>query len=245
MVQQTCFKILRWMSDRWVNSNCRVIYFGEENIAHNKDEKRVYVTNHPTTFDVPVLLSINKRNIYTMVDANAYTIPFLGWLLRGAGFIKFVKGRGKKALERARKYIEARKPFLQTLRTGEAIVGEKSRPRIGGILLAHTARANLYPIFVMVEEGKRVLKYFRGLDLKKHPYSNFHQSLYFICFGKPIRYEEYARDEMTPRDFHDVANRISDWFKHERQARLRQLAEQRDYFSHLARIGGPEYRLVF
>ena len=245
MVQQISFKILRWIADRWVNRNCRVLFFGEENIANNKDEKRVYVTNHPTTFDVPVMLSINMRNIFTMIDANAYTLPFIGWLLRGAGFIKFVKGRGLRALERARAYIEAKKPFLQTLRTGEAIIGEKSRPRIGGILLAHKAQANLYPIYVMVEEGKRVLKHFRGLDLKRHPYSNLNKALYFVRFGKPIRYEDYAKDYMTPRDLHGVANRISDYFKKEREAMMKLLSEKKEYFARLSRRGGPEHRILF
>ena len=245
MIQELSFKILRWASDRWVKKHCRILYFDEENIANNKNERRVYIANHPTTFDVPVLLSMNEKNIYTLIDSNAYTIPFLGLILRGAGFIKFAKGKGREALEKAKKYIEARKPFLQTLRTGEAIVGEKSRPRIGGILLAHAARANLYPLFVMIEEGKKALKYFRGLDFKKHPYTLFHDTLYMIRFGKPIRYEEYAKENMTHRDYMDIAKRISDCFKKEKQTTLELLSEKQEYYSALARVGGPDYRLVF
>jgi 1-acyl-sn-glycerol-3-phosphate acyltransferase len=245
VIQELCFKALRWVSDRWVNKHCKILYFGEENIADNKDERRIYISNHPTTFDVPALLSINEKNIYTLIDSNAYTIPFLGLLLRGAGFIKFAKGKGREALEKAQKYIEEKKPFVQTLRTGEAIVGEKSRPRIGGIVLAHASKANLYPLFVMIEEGKKVLKYFRGIDLKKYPYTFFHETLYFIRFGKPIRYEEYAKENMTHRDFIDIANRISDLLQKEKAALQKILAEKKEYYAGLPRAGGPEYRLVF
>ena len=245
MIQELCFKALRWTADRWINKHCRILYFGEENIAENKDERRIYISNHPTTFDVPALLSINEKNIYTLIDANAYTIPFLGLVLRGAGFIKFAKGKGREALEKAKKYIEEKKPFLQTLRTGEAIVGEKSRPRIGGIVLAHAAKANLYPLFVMIEEGKKALKYFRGIDLKKHPYTNFRNTLYFIRFGKPIRYEEYAKENMTHQDFMDIAKRISILFQKEREALRKILSEKKEYYAGLPRAGGAAYRLVF
>jgi 1-acyl-sn-glycerol-3-phosphate acyltransferase len=232
-------------ASRWVRKKCKVLYYGLENIANNKNERRVYISNHPTTFDVHLLLHMSETIIYTFIDAAAYSIPGLGLLLSGAGYIKFVKGKGPKAMERAIEYIEHHKPFLQTLRTGEAILGDVSKPRTGGIRIAYQARANIYPHFLMMAGGKKITKQFRGMDFKLHPLTCFDNILYFVKFLKPIPYEEYAKEKMTHRDYQNIANRIGELFEHEKQKTLTMLKDEDEYFSKLERTGGADYRILY
>ena len=245
MFQKTCQKILQSGASKWVRKKSKVLYYGLDNIASNKNERRIYISNHPTTFDVLLLLHMSRTITYTFIDAAAYTIPGLNLLLSGAGYIKFVKGMGPKAMERAVEYIEQKKPFLQTLRTGEAIFGEVSKPRTGGIRIAYRARANIYPLFLMMEGANKITKQFRGLDLKLHPYTYFDNILYFVKFLKPVPYEEYAKEKITHRDYQNIANRIGKLFEHEKQKTLAMLKDEHEYFSKLERTGGADYKILF
>ena len=57
----------------------------------------------------------------------------------------------------------------------------------------------------MIEEGKRIMKGFKDVSGQNHPFTVFHDTLYFATFCAPVRYEDYARDSMTYEDYKAIA----------------------------------------
>jgi len=228
-----------------VRKNCKVLYYGSENIVDNKNERRIYISNHPTSFDLFVLMHLSESIINAFINEDAYSIPLLGLLLNGAGFLKYARGKGRETMEQAITYIEEKKPFFHSLRSGVARTRASTKPRTGGIRIAYEAKANIYPIFAMIEKGKEISRKIRGLDLKIHPYINFNQTIYFVKFCKALRYKEYAKNPLKHKDFQRLANKIQEIFKQEQQGIMKMINENKDYFSRLERIGGSEKRIVF
>ena len=244
MKETTYFKLLRWGAGIWVRRHCNVIYYGLENLGHNKKEKRIYIIDHPTTYDAFILMHISEDLICFVMNDEAFGYPLIGKLLAGAGYIPLVKGKGNEAIERAAESVKRNIPLMYALKSRQPVSGGNPSPRTGGIRVAHAAKATIYPLCLMIEDRARIVKEFRGPDLKKRLYSKFSKTLYLVNFCKPISYEEYAGENMTYEDYQKVALSINNIFDEEKKRVSQRLEDEKEYFSRLKKTGGAEKRIT-
>ncbi|MFN8359401.1 MAG: lysophospholipid acyltransferase family protein [Candidatus Kapaibacterium sp.] len=72
-----------------------------------KGESRVYVVNHASLFDIPVLLASLDDNIRIMYKKELEKIPFFGWNIRMSPFIAVQRESVSNAMESINTAIEA------------------------------------------------------------------------------------------------------------------------------------------
>jgi 1-acyl-sn-glycerol-3-phosphate acyltransferase len=245
MSHTSYFKLLRVYSDIWARRHCRVIISGEEHIASNAGENRIYIVSHPTTYDLPLLVHMAKNSFYIVVYADPFAHPIVRWVFQGAGFLKLTDTNGEAIIRESSRLIQAKHPLIFSLKGYGVDFGEDVKPRTGGIRIAHSARAAIYPVHMMIEEGKMIFKYYRDRKGGEYPYTVFHDTLYFTTFLAPLRYEEYAKKDMAYEDFREVAHDIDARFR-ETQSQLQQgLKEKAEYYRRLKRRGGADHRVEF
>ena len=230
------FKLLSLYSDIWARYHCRVILTGEENI--DPARHRIYIVNHPTTYDLPLLAHIAKSNFYVVVAEDAFAHPLLGWLFRNAGFIELKTDSAETAIRQASEIVKSGKPLIYSLKGYGVDLGHDVRPRTGGIRIAYYGCADIFPIHLMIERGKRIFRQFKKSRTEVYPYTVFSDTLYFMTFCAPIRYTDYAKKDMQYDDFKKIAYCIESTFN-QTQARIeQQLNDDPEYTRGLKRRGG-------
>ncbi len=138
MKETTNFKLLRWGAGIWVRRHCNVIYFGLENLNHNKKENRIYIIDHPTTYDAFVLLHISEEPVCFVMLEEVFGYPLIGKMLASAGNIPLVKGKGDEAIERGVEAVKKNIPLLYALRAGrrfQAVPFAREREVSGSLML--------------------------------------------------------------------------------------------------------------
>jgi hypothetical protein len=206
------FRLLKLYADAWARRHCRVVISGEEKLDAPRDRGRVYIVSHPTTWDLPMLAHIGRNNYYVIVDKGPFAHPLVNWLFRNSGFLKLEGDNGDEVIRQAVDIVSNRLPLIISLKGYGVDFGEKVRPRTGGIRIAHYAKADIYPVHLMIEEGKRIMKGFKGASGQNYPFTVFHDTLYFATFCAPLRYEEYARESMTYEDYKTIATSLETTF---------------------------------
>ncbi len=206
------FRILKFYSDAWARRHCRVILSGEENIAGSRERPRIYIISHPVTWDLPMLAHIAQNNFYVIADKGPFAHPLVNWLFHNAGFLKLEGDNADDVIKRAGVIVEAKRPVIISLYGYGTDFGEKVRPRTGGIRIAHATKADIYPLHLMIEEGKLIMKSFRRRRGEHYPFSVFHETLYFMTFCPPMRFEDWAQDGMTYEDYTKVAYSVEEKF---------------------------------
>ncbi|MBL8021420.1 MAG: 1-acyl-sn-glycerol-3-phosphate acyltransferase [Leptospirales bacterium] len=78
-------------------SGMRIEAVGVEKIY--RDGPVIYLANHQSMFDIPVFYSVLNTEFRWMAKASLFQIPFVGWGMRGAGYIPVERGDRKKAME--------------------------------------------------------------------------------------------------------------------------------------------------
>jgi hypothetical protein len=206
------FRLLKLYSDIWARRHCRVVLSGQEVLDGPRDRGRVYIVSHPTTWDLPMLAHIGRNNWYVIVDKGPFAHPLVNWLFKNSGFLKLEGDNGDEVVRKASEIVSGRLPLIVSLKGYGVDFGEQVRPRTGGIRIAHDAQADIYPVHLMIEEGKRIMKGFKGASGQNYPFTVFHDTLYFATFCVPLRYEEYSRDSMTYDDYKAIAYGIEATF---------------------------------
>jgi 1-acyl-sn-glycerol-3-phosphate acyltransferase len=239
------FRLLRIYSDIWARQHCRVVISGEENIASAPSSKRIYIVSHPTTYDLPLLVHMANNNFYIVVFQDPFAHPLVRWVFEGSGFLKLTSTNSEATIQESRRLIEEKNPLIYSLKGYGVDFGEDVKPRTGGIRIAHYAGADIYPLHMMIEEGKMIFKNYKDRKGGVYPYTIFKDTLYFATFLKPLRYSEYAKDNMQYEDYQKVAHDIDSRFQ-EAQSRLQQdLKDRPEYYRGLKRRGGSDHRLDF
>jgi hypothetical protein len=84
-----------------------------------------------------------------------------------------------------------------------------------------------------------------------HPFTYFKDSLFFLSFTKPIRYEDYSKKLDTPSvkkknaEYARMAQQIHTKFKNMETAQQKDLEERPEYYNSLKRRGGADKRIVW
>jgi 1-acyl-sn-glycerol-3-phosphate acyltransferase len=238
------FRLLQFYSDVWTRAHCRVIISGEQNLASPGARNRVYLVSHPTTYDLPVLAHISKRSFYVVVAEGPFAHPIVGWLFRNTGFPMLKSDNSDEVFQESLRLMDTGAPLIYSLKGYGVDFGEDVRPRTGGIRLAHLAGADIYPVHLMIEQGKMIFKWYRDRKGGVYPYTIFWNTLYFATFCEPILYADYAREGMSYEDYRDIAFRIDDVFN-QTQGRLEEdLKANAARYRRMRRWGGSGKRVM-
>jgi 1-acyl-sn-glycerol-3-phosphate acyltransferase len=239
------FRLLKLYSDTWARGHCRVVMAGEENLEDNQDRRRIYIVSHPTTFDLPMLVHIAKNSFHVVVYQDPFNHPIAGWIFRNIGFPKLEPEKSDRMIEEACGIIESHRPLIYSLKGYGVDFGEDVKPRTGGIRIAHRARADIYPVHLMIEPGKMIFKYYKDRKGGVFPYTIFKDTLYFVTFCKPLRHEEYARAEMGYEEFQDIAYRIEGEFQSIQKRLERELEKKQASYNGRRKRGGSDKKVCF
>lgn len=239
------FKLLKFYSDIWARRHCRVVMSGQQNLDNNQDRRRIYIVSHPTTYDLPMLVHISKNNFYVVVYKDPFDHPIAGWLFRKVDFPKLDPGKSEQMIRESCRLIEANNPLIYSLKGYGVDFGEDVKPRTGGIRIAHRAEADIYPVHLMIEPDKMIFKYFKDRKGGVYPYTIFKDTLYFVTFYKPLRYADYAKENMMYEDFQEVAYGIETIFQDTRKRIEQELEEKADTYRNLKKKGGSDTQVFF
>jgi len=130
-------------------SNIKINIYNSADI--NNQNSYVYISNHSSLFDIPILLSILNLNTRIMYKEELEKIPIFGYCLKLSPFISVKREDKENALESFRNSIEAIKqndsviifPEGTRSETGEIGVFKK-----GAFLLALKSGKDIIPITI-------------------------------------------------------------------------------------------------
>jgi 1-acyl-sn-glycerol-3-phosphate acyltransferase len=127
---------------------------GQKNLIEGP---KIVVANHPNMSDSCVLPCIFSEKLTFLIQANTFSVPIIGFLLRKSGQIPVIKGQGKQALKIA----------LEHLSIGQTIVifpegklnhgGGLCRAGSGAVVLAKNSGAPILPIGFYVSPQDTVI----------------------------------------------------------------------------------------
>jgi hypothetical protein len=185
---------------------------------------------------------MGRNNYYVIVDKGPFAHPLVKWLFEGCGFLKLEGDNSDEVLRRAGELAVQKKPVIVSLYGYGVDFGEEVRPRSGGIRIAHAARADIYPVHLWIEDGKRIMKSFRTQG-KSYPFSVFHDTLYFATFCPPLRHAEWAGETLSYEDATKLALRVEEGFtRREEEIRAELRAGRWDGTS---RRGGTDHQVLY
>jgi len=192
-----------------MKSRARVMVKGHEALAtRDRGEPRVYIVlNHSSTFDFLALLHISDSPFTVLMDGAAFTFPIVGRLLRRSGFVPLDKENSAVAIEECVTRVKAGLPLIVSLHDGGSALGERGRPRTGGIRVAHMAKAKLCPVFLKLDRSRVHYRSFKGKDGKVNAYTSFRRTPYFIEFMDPLDIS-YLPEEPSREQFAEIAQRL-------------------------------------
>lgn len=236
------FRILKIYADLWSRRHCKVVLMGEENI--NTARPRIYIVSHPTTWDLPLLVHISKKHFYIVVADGPFQHPLVSWIFGNAGFFKLTKENSKQVIDDTCRLVRAGHPAIFSLKGYGVDFGEDVRPRTGGVRTAHLAGADICPIHLRIEDGKRIFKYYKKSEEESYPYTVFHDTLYHVTFLPTLKYEDYAKDSMTYEEYTEIAYSIESSFV-ESEKRIRaQMEDNSAFYARMKRKGGAERQVT-
>lgn len=240
------FSIMKLYSTIWMRSKARVVVKGQDELPQRRHgEKRVYVLlNHSTTFDIVALMHLSKEPFAILMDKGAFHFPIIGHILKGAGFVPLDKDDSKASVQKCIDKVNRGVPLLISLHEGDSTLGERGRPRTGGIRIAHLTGAKLYPIFLKVEDERIRHLSFKGTNGVEYPYTTFRNTFYFVEFLKPIDLSGLPEDA-SYEDYFGVAKELDTKLESVEERYDTFLADNRERFAPLRRRGGARFKVAW
>lgn len=130
-------------------SNIEINIYNAANI--NYENSYVYISNHSSLFDIPILLSILNLNTRIMYKEELEKIPIFGYCLKLSPFISVKRENKENALESFRNSIEAIKQNDSVIIFPEgtrSINGKLGTFKKGAFLLALKSGKDIIPITI-------------------------------------------------------------------------------------------------
>jgi len=127
----------------------RVRVRGLENVDFSRNY--VYVSNHASMFDIPVIVSSVPDQIRIIYKKELEVIPFFGWGLRFGSYIGIDRGRGTKALRSLESAVEKIRRGASVLMYAEGtrtLDGKLQQFKRGAFNLALRAGTPVVPLTV-------------------------------------------------------------------------------------------------
>lgn len=240
-INKKYFMIIRdVICSNWVKKNGKVILNYDNEIENCR--RKVYIVHHPTTYDFFTLSHLAKNNFYLAINRAPFDVPVVGYFLSKAGFLPVYRNKEKNSyiIEKMIKRAKNGYPILNSARNEELAVGVKGRLRTGGVVIADLSKADLIPLHIYIEKDKITNYNTYTIQLKKAPVTNFKNALVFVSFLKPLKWEEYHKDNMTKEDYTEVIEKIGNIFDNEDEKIEKSLIENKSYYDTLKRKGGSD-----
>lgn len=251
MREEFYFKVLRLYSDLWVRRHGKVILSGLEHVEAVQGRRRVYIGPHPTTYDVPLLIHTAKHTLFFIIAEGPFVHPLVGRIFDGAGFVKLNYDRPRQAIQESVELVSSGKTMLCSMYGYGVDFGEDVPPETGAIRIAHQAQADIVPVLLMIEEGKRIFKWYRDSNGDLYPYTYFKDSFFFLSFTEPMRYEDYSKNLETSSvkkknaEYARLSQHIHSLFKGMEAAQQKDLEERPAYYDRIKRRGGADIRIAW
>ncbi len=115
------------------------------------DRSYIYMSNHQSNFDIPVLLAYLPVQFRWLAKAELFNIPIFGYAMKRAGYISIDRSNRRSAIESLKKAAE-------TIRSGVSVIifpeGTRSRDgnirqfKKGGFVLAVDAGVPVVPVII-------------------------------------------------------------------------------------------------
>lgn len=138
----------------------------------NNDENYVYISNHSSLIDIPVLIAALDDNIRIIYKKELEKIPLFGYGMKHSPFIAVSRDGGADALKTLNAAIEAMKEnksiliFPEGTRSKDGNLGEFKR---GAFVLAERAGKKIVPVTVIGTDEilpKGESKFKKGVNVK-------------------------------------------------------------------------------
>ncbi|NMC68069.1 MAG: NAD-dependent epimerase/dehydratase family protein [Spirochaetales bacterium] len=229
----------------WVKKNAKLIVNYDKDVEDSP--RKVYLVNHPTTYDFFTLVHLAKNNFYLPIEHTAFDIPIVGYFLHNSGFLPVFKKKEKNS-EIINKMVDKIKkglPVLNSIRSGGIASGKPGRLRTGGAVIADLSKADIVPLHIYVEKDRLVKNFLITLKLKKAPIVKFHNALVFVSFLKPLKWSDYHKDNMTKEDYYNIMEKVESLFKQQDELIERKLKEEKSYYDAVKRQGGSDIFINF
>ena len=138
-----------WAQSILIVSGIKVTVNGLSHLV--ADRPVIYMVNHQSNFDIPVLLGRLPVQFRWLAKAELFRIPILGWGMRGSGYISIDRSNRKSAI---RSLVRA----AETIRNGTSVLifpeGTRSRDgrlqpfKKGGFMLTVNAGVTVIPMVI-------------------------------------------------------------------------------------------------
>lgn len=128
-------------------SGVKVIVIGASDIPSN--QSCVYVSNHASLYDIPVLVGYLPDNVRIMYKRELRNIPVMGWALAASPYIPITRADGRDAMRSVNDSIEAVQHgesvivFAEGTRSQDGKLGEFKR---GAFMVAARSRKSIVPV---------------------------------------------------------------------------------------------------
>ena len=149
----------------------------------DKHEKYIFISNHISYFDIPVLISAIPNNLRFIYKKSIAYVPFFGWAVYLGGYVPVDRSNARSGFEAIRKAAELIKTkgfsfivFPEGTRSKDGNLGEFKR---GAFLLANAAKEKIVPVTIVGSDKilpKNSFKIKRG-TVK-------------VIFGEPVEFKE-------------------------------------------------------
>lgn len=124
---------------------------GREKI--DKNGKYVFISNHLSNFDIPVLISAIPNNLRFIYKKSIAYVPFFGWAVYLGGYVPVDRSNARSGFEAIRKAAGIIKEkglsfivFPEGTRSRDGNLGEFKR---GGFLLANAVKEKIVPVTII------------------------------------------------------------------------------------------------
>jgi len=237
------FFIKKYFIDPWVRRNGIIFINGIENIYNSK--KRVYVVNHPTTFDIYTIINTSEDNFYIPVDYKAFKVPIVGYILTQCGFVQVYPKENKHILPAMSKKLDLCYPVFNSIRGGDVTLGLDERIRTGAAVMADLNEADLIPYHIYIEKGKKRLSKIFAINFKFYPYTYYKDAIIYINILPPIKCKDYHKENITKDDYYKIMENIDKMFIEKDRDMDILFEKNKEDFKKIKRKGGSKITIKY
>jgi len=165
---------------------------GREKI--DKSGKYIFISNHLSNFDIPVLISAIPNNLRFIYKKSIAYVPFFGWAVYLGGYVPVDRSNARSGFEAIRKAAELIKEkglsfivFPEGTRSKDGNLGEFKR---GGFLLANAAKEKIVPVTII---GSDKILPKNGIKIKS--------GIVRVILGEPV---EFREDKTFMNDIREI-----------------------------------------
>ena len=137
------------VSSLWF-AGTKVDIIGAEKL--NKKEKYIFIANHRSYFDIPILIYSLPNNVRFVYKKIISWVPFFGWGIYFGGYIPIDRNNPRSAIKSLKKAAERMKKglsvaiFPEGTRTKDGKTGEFKK---GAFIIANEAKEKIVPVTII------------------------------------------------------------------------------------------------